>query len=130
MSTEEDAFVEAVRDANPGDDWTVINLDICGNIGTLGITPSWDGSAPGPKIKARASMALEAIREATADPQRGAWLTAQVTIPKTGTATFTYDWMTQPTCETIGGLDNALYLDDLKAFPRTPENIPDWYPTP
>ncbi|WP_255457992.1 MULTISPECIES: hypothetical protein [unclassified Mycolicibacterium] len=40
---------------------------------------------------------MEAIREVTADPQRGAWLTAQVTIPKTGTATFTYDWMTQPT---------------------------------
>ncbi|MGA5540624.1 hypothetical protein ACPCIR_02115 [Mycobacterium sp. NPDC051198] len=130
MSAEEDAFVEAVRDANPGDDWTVINLDICGNIGTLGITPSWDSSAPGPKIKARGSMALEAIREATADPQRGAWLTAQVTIPKTGTATFTYDWMTQPTWAAIGGLDNALYLDDLKAFPRTPENIPDWYPKP
>lgn len=128
MSAEEDAFVQAERDANPGGDWTTINLKMCGNIGTLGITPTWDSSAPGPKGSARASMAMFAIREATADPERGAWLTAHVTIPRTGTATFTYDWMTQPAWEAIGGLADALYLDDLKAFPRTPENIPDWYP--
>ncbi|MET4427365.1 hypothetical protein [Mycolicibacterium sp. 624] len=75
-------------------------------------------------------MAMFAIREATADPQRGAWLTAQVTIPRTGTAAFTYDWMKQPAWEGIDGLAQALYLDDLKAFPRTPENIPGWYPKP
>jgi hypothetical protein len=130
VSAEEDAFVQAVRDANPGGDWTLIKVDICGNIGTLGYTPTWDSSARGPKIGARGSMAMRAVREATADPRRGAWLTAQVTIPRTGTATFTYDWMKQPAWEGIDGLAHALYLDDLKAFPRTPENIPGWYPKP
>jgi hypothetical protein len=128
MSADEEAFVQAVRDANPGDDWTVIKLDICGNVGTLGFSQSWDSSARGPKISARATMAMDAIREATADPQRGAWLTAEVRIPRTGTATFAYDWMKQPAWEAIDGLDEALYFDDLKAFPRTPENIPEWYP--
>ncbi|MDT0407172.1 hypothetical protein, partial [Streptomyces edwardsiae] len=65
MSTEEDAFVEAVRAANPSEDWTIIDLRVCGNIGTLGITPTWDGSAPGPKLRARVSMAGFAVREAT-----------------------------------------------------------------
>ncbi|MUL88556.1 hypothetical protein FZI95_20540 [Mycobacterium sp. CBMA247] len=72
-------------------------MNICGNVGTMGFTPTWDSDARGPRISMQAGMSMEAIREVTADPQRGAWLTAQVTIPKTGTATFTYDWMTQPT---------------------------------
>ena len=130
MSAEEDEFVQAVRGANPGGDWTVIEVDVCGNIGTIGYTPSWDSSARGPKIGLRASKAMRAIREAAADPQRGAWLTAEVTIPRTGAATFAYDWMKQPAWKAIDGLDDALYFDDLKAFPRTPENIPDWYPRP
>jgi hypothetical protein len=46
-----------------------------------------------------------------------------------GKATFAYDWMRKPDWPTTEGeFYEPLYLDDLQRFPRTPENIPEWYP--
>jgi hypothetical protein len=74
-------------------------------------------------------MDMGTLRESMVDPQRGAWLTLDITVPRTGKPTFAYDWMTKPGWpSTHGEFDHALYLDDLAAFPRTPENIPGWYP--
>jgi serine/threonine-protein kinase len=71
------------------------------------------------------------LRELMADPHRGAWLMADIVVPRVGEATFSYDWMTKPDWPgTSGEFDEAHYLEDLEEFPRTPENVPDWYPTP
>lgn len=91
----------------------------------------WDGEGDeGPAFSIHASMLFADLRREMADPQRGAWLTGKIHIPRTGEATFSFDWMTKPTWGDLGEFEDDFYLDDLRAFPRTPENIPDWYPKP
>jgi hypothetical protein len=123
---QEQAIAEQVRET-PGD-WNEISLHVCANVGTTGLTPRAD--VPGQLwLPVFVSGAIRELREAMVDPERGAWLTAEITVPRTGEPTFAYDWMTKPDWPSLGGeFDDALYRDDLEKFPRTPENVPDWYP--
>ena len=129
MRAEEAAIVQVVRDANPSNEWNTIEFNICANVGAYSMDPRWDIDAPGPDDPQELVLLLMDLRKAMADPEMGAWLTAKIVIPRVGDAHFSYDWMTKPSWDAIGGeLDDPLYQDDLAEFPRTPENIPGWYP--
>jgi hypothetical protein len=123
---QERAVTEQVRQT-PGA-WNEIRVHVCANVGSTGITPRAD--IPGPVwLPVFVTDAIDQLREAMVDPERGAWLTAEIAVPRTGEATFSYDWMTQPDWPNLGGeFEDALYREDLEKFPRTTENIPDWYP--
>jgi hypothetical protein len=123
---QEEKIAHQIREVVPGE-WNEIRIEVRGNVGALGISPVADTSVQ-VGIPLEVSMELRKLRETMADPERGAWLTANVVIPRSGKATFSYDWMSKPDWGPVGGIDDVLYLDDLKKFPRTPENIPDWYP--
>jgi DNA-binding beta-propeller fold protein YncE len=115
----------------PGD-WQEIRVHVCANTVTFGITVKADVRLPrGPR---RLSPPIVELRQSMVDPQRGAWLMADVVVPRAGEATFSYDWMSKPDWPATGGkfsdFDDVGYLEDLKVFPRTADNIPDWYPTP
>jgi hypothetical protein len=122
----EQAIVEQVRQT-PGE-WNEIRIHVCANVGSTGVTPRAD--MPGPVfLPVFVAAEIDQLREAMVDPERGAWLMSDITVPRTGEASFAYDWMARPDWPSLGGeFDDALYLDDLKRYPRTPENIPDWYP--
>lgn len=123
---QEQGIAHQIREVVPGE-WDEIRIEVRGNVGTLGISPVADTPVH-VKIPLEVSMQVMKLREVMAGPERGAWLTAKIIIPRTGKATFTYDWMSKPDWGPVGGIDDVLYLDDLKKFPRTPENIPGWYP--
>jgi sugar lactone lactonase YvrE len=113
---------------SPGD-WNEIHIHVCANVRTMGTTTGADVRLH--KRPQRVTPQLEVLRETMADPQRGAWLMADITVPRRGSATFTYDWMSKPDWPGLGGdFDERAYLDDLAAFPRAAENIPEWYPDP
>lgn len=73
--------------------------------------------------------AFTALRHAMADPERGAWLSATAHISRSGEADFSYDWMSKPDWGADLGPDDALYLEELRKYPRAPEFIPYWYPS-
>jgi sugar lactone lactonase YvrE len=113
----------------PGE-WREIRVHVCGNAVTLDASITADVPLPRP-TPAEVSWKLVDLRESMADPRRRAWLMLDIFVPRIGKATFSYDWMTKPDWEAVSGVfDDALYLEDLKKFPRTPENVPDWYPNP
>lgn len=67
--------------------------------------------------------AVRRLRTLTADPERGAWFTAQVRVGADGAASV----RTRPDDEpSLDVADPTAWVDDLEAFPRTPENIPAW----
>jgi sugar lactone lactonase YvrE len=110
-------------------DWNEIHIHVCANTRSIGTSTRADIRLPRP-VPRQATDKLSDLRELMADPQRGAWLIADITVPRTGDATFRYDWMSKPDWPALGGdFDETRYLDDLAAFPRTPDNIPDWYPS-
>jgi hypothetical protein len=123
---QEQVIVEHVRQT-PGE-WNEIRIHVCANVGTIGVTPITD--LPGPVwLPIEVTMALQGLRESMVHPERGAWLMLDITVPRTGKATFAYDWMSKPDWPTTEGeFYQPLYLDDLQRFPSTPENIPEWYP--
>jgi sugar lactone lactonase YvrE len=124
-------LVELVR-RFPGD-WSAIRVHVCANVTTTQLSISADIRLPrGPR---GISGLVGELRKLMADPQQGAWLMADFVVPRSGEATFSYDWMSKPdwpgTSGTFSGdYDDVGYLDDLTAFPRAPEHIPDWYPSP
>lgn len=122
--------IEALVRTWPGA-WNEIRVHACANVHAFGLTISADIRLPrGPR---GISALFGQLRELMADPQRGAWLMADIYVPRVGEATFSYDWMTKPDWPGTGGSfsdhDDHCYLEDLAKFPRTPENIPDWYPS-
>ncbi|MFD7159360.1 immunity protein YezG family protein [Kribbella sp. NPDC059898] len=67
---------------------------------------------------------FEELRREMYRPDKGTWLTAQLTITSDGhfATDFQYDerpdWSIQ--------VDERIYQDDLSVFPRDRENIPSW----
>jgi DNA-binding beta-propeller fold protein YncE len=126
----EQEIVALIRET-PGE-WREIRMHICA-AGGLQASSSSDPNLP-LRIPTRAVLKMRDLRRAMADPQRGAWLMADVVVPRNAQATFSYDWMSKPDWPATGGTfsdyDDVGYLDDLTAFPRAPEHIPDWYPSP
>jgi len=123
-------IVELIRQTQG--DWNELRIHFCAGPVFQAI-PSSDPDLP-LRVPTRAVVKMRDLRRAMADPQRGAWLMADVVVPRNGEATFDYDWMGKPDWSATGGTfsnsDDAGYLQDLAQFPRSPENIPDWYPTP
>ncbi len=124
----EQEILELIRQT-PGE-WSEIRVHVCANAKVLDASTRADVRLPRGIPRGTTSKISE-LREFMADPQRGAWLMADIVVPRIGEATFSFDWMTKPDWRAVSGeFDDALYIEDLKKFPRTPENIPDWYPTP
>ncbi|BDZ52667.1 hypothetical protein GCM10025867_49080 (plasmid) [Frondihabitans sucicola] len=83
--------------------------------------------------------AWKTIREAMTDPERGAWLYANVTITPDGEHEFFFEWdrrpsiydydddifTAKPKSAQVSPLDYE-WLWDLKEHPRTPEHQPEW----
>ncbi|MFG1911362.1 immunity protein YezG family protein [Kribbella sp. NPDC048928] len=67
---------------------------------------------------------FEQLRREMYQPAKGTWLTAQLTITSTGHFTTDFDYDTLPDWSI--SVDEAIYAEDLAAFPRDPENTPAW----
>jgi hypothetical protein len=61
---------------------------------------------------------------ARAQPGKGAWFTAHVTVDSNGTFKFDFNYDRKP--DFADELDEKRYRDDLRDFPRSPECIPEW----
>ena len=73
-----------------------------------------------------AVRAFEGLRELTAQPGKGAWYSAVFTMDRAGTFNVEFDYDTKPSFPYK--IDDEDYREDLEAFPRDPEHIPDWMP--
>jgi hypothetical protein len=68
---------------------------------------------------------LTTLRAGMYEPARGTWLQARFTLTADGNFDFDFaidaepPWREQP--------ENAVYLDELAAFPRDPEHLEDWW---
>ncbi len=88
-----------------------------------------DGTKKSVSPPSKISFATSDLRDAQADPERGAWITARLWMDATDKILHTHmDWMTEPTWHSDPPSDLA-YLNELQVFPRTPDNIPDWLAT-
>jgi hypothetical protein len=68
---------------------------------------------------------LDDLRRATATPGGGAWYTADITVVRGGEVSARYDYDNQPDLHDPEP-SSQTYVDDLREFPRTDENTPDW----
>jgi hypothetical protein len=85
--------------------------------------------------------AMPLLREALARPDRGAWLSANLTVDTAGAFAFSYDYDRRPYWNTSGSPydppadgtriapDDDAFAADLARHPRDPELVPEWYPT-
>ncbi|WP_020577829.1 immunity protein YezG family protein [Actinopolymorpha alba] len=67
------------------------------------------------------------LRDATYEPGKGAWYTAEFVVDGDGRFSIDFDYDNRPAVVSATEDD---YFDDLEKYPRAPELIPDWYPRP
>ncbi|HCX85089.1 MAG TPA: hypothetical protein DHV14_08145, partial [Micrococcales bacterium] len=85
--------------------------------------------------------ALAQLRAELATPERGAWLSALVSVTPDGGRTVTYEWDARPYWNATGVRmvpqaadavpavaipDDEQWLADLQTYPRSPEHLPEW----
>ena len=71
--------------------------------------------------------ALEVLKEASATPDHGTWLSVNVTVVReTGQLNIQYNFDEKPEWTIEPEPEN--YLLDLERYPRRADEIPDWYP--
>jgi hypothetical protein len=76
-----------------------------------------------------ARNALEVLKEASATPDHGTWLSVDVTIVRdTGQFNIKYNYDEKPAWDIEPQPEN--YLLDLERYPRPADEIPVWYPKP
>ncbi len=68
------------------------------------------------------------LRDELYEPGRGAWLAATFTMDNSGAYGVDYDYDSRPPFQPQP--EDASWLEDLQAYPRAPELIPDWMPRP
>lgn len=79
------------------------------------------------------------LRRALYQPGKGAWLSANVAVDVSGKYSFDYNYDKRPHWNSRTSLleprpdrpvrpSDIAFVEDLEQFPRSPENIPDWYP--
>ena len=107
--------------------WDFIELELSAVTGTMSgrartNTGEWL------KLSRQSLAAIRRLRESMANPTNGAWLSVVAKIPRTGEPEFDYDYTSQPNWFVGADMAPALYIDDLRNFPRAPGYIPDWYP--
>lgn len=113
-------------------DWKVITL-FYGKVGQIAEGTSecidMNGDLRYASISRDARRALESLKEASATPEHGTWLSVDVTIVRdTGQFTIKYNYDEQPSWDIEPQPEN--YLLDLERYPRPADEIPAWYPKP
>jgi hypothetical protein len=69
------------------------------------------------------------LKEASATPEHGTWLSVDVTIVReTGQFNIKYNFDEKPSWDIEPQPEN--YLLDLERYPRPADEIPAWYPKP
>ncbi len=123
------AVVQALFDSLPTGGWTSCTVEyrqantvaesrvsLTSNEGVTEVVKS-----PVPMI-----LALKRLRELMAGRGQGAWLSATVTATPDGKCMFDYNYNVRPNW-TVQPADET-YIEDLKKYPRSADQIPDWYP--
>lgn len=77
------------------------------------------GSTTMPMLKA-----FRGLREAFAQPGRGAWFTAVLTVTPEGRMSFDFDYDNEPAWHAPKSVGH--YLEEWEAHPRSPECTPAW----
>ncbi|MGZ0153448.1 immunity protein YezG family protein [Kribbella sp. WER1] len=67
---------------------------------------------------------FEELRREMYRPDKGTWLTAQLTITSDGHFSTDFDYDHRPSWSLA--VDERIYRDDLAAFPRAPQYVPSW----
>lgn len=113
-------------------DWKVITL-FYGDVGQITQANSQcvdvNGDTQYASIPKPARDALEVLKEASATPEHGTWLSVNVTIVReTGQFNIEYNFDEKPKWTIEPQPEN--YLLDLERYPRPADEIPAWYPNP
>ena len=66
------------------------------------------------------------LRDATTEPGTGAWFKATIIVYPDGRLATDFDYESQPDFDPLPILAEDL-IDELKNWPRTSENIPEWF---
>lgn len=77
-----------------------------------------------PGLPQEVGAALVELRDVTADPAKGAWYTALITVESTGKVTLNFDRNSEP--QWAKPVPAATFAEDLRRYPRDEENTPGW----
>ncbi|NCT91016.1 hypothetical protein GXB85_08660 [Cellulomonas sp. APG4] len=77
------------------------------------------GSTTMPMIRA-----FRGLRAALAQPGKGAWFTAVLTLTPEGRMSFDFDYDSEPAWQPSKAVGH--YLEEWEEFPRAPEHTPAW----
>lgn len=113
-------------------DWKVITL-FYGKVGQVAQGRSecidMNGDVHYGSISRDARRALDSLKDASATPDHGTWLSVDVTLVReTGQLSIQYNFDEKPGWKIEPQPEN--YLLDLERYPRPADEIPSWYPKP
>lgn len=113
-------------------DWKVITL-FYGEVGQIAQYTSEcvdvNGDRQYASVPKQAIVALRTLKEVSATPDHGTWLSVNVTIVRdTGQFNINYNYDEKPSWDFEPEPEN--YLLDLERYPRPADEIPAWYPKP
>ncbi|MEV5867932.1 hypothetical protein [Streptomyces tendae] len=83
-----------------------------------------DGSKEGGTAPVAVFDAMDDLRHAMHEPGKGTWFTAVITADGSLRYRTTFEYDSEP--DFVPQINAGSYLDDIRHFPRTEENIPDW----
>ncbi|MDI6519605.1 hypothetical protein QMA61_25800 [Streptomyces coelicoflavus] len=83
-----------------------------------------DGSKEAGTAPVAVFDALDDLRHAMHELEKGTWFTALITADSSLRYRANFDYDSEP--HFVPQINAASYLDDMRHFPRTEENTPDW----
>lgn len=123
------AVVEALFGFLPGGGWERCTIDyraLSSTAETQARLVNADGTEALIPTAKDFRFGLKRLRDLMADEEGKAWLSVAVEARPDGKASFDFNydlrpnWTAQPSDES--------YIEDLERHPRSPDQIPDWYP--
>ncbi|ASO18472.1 hypothetical protein FHR81_002880 [Actinoalloteichus hoggarensis] len=83
-----------------------------------------DGGSPPVAPTPELSEDLARLRQATADPEQGAWFSLRFTVDPPRTFQVSYNYLHEP--QWVPPVEPAVFVADLLAFPRAARHVPRW----
>lgn len=112
----------------PEKGWDTCTLEYrkAGPVGESLLTCTFsDGRTESLEVPMAIIRALKELRHEMASQGKGAWLSSSVTVNNSGHMKFSFNYDERP--KWLAPVEDDVYVDDLKKYPRPPEAIPGWY---